>query len=401
MSMKDAIFGTAAPSSHGGATYRDSIQAWLPVKNIIGGVVITKDNRFIKILEVLPVNFYLKSPADQQNIITSYAAYLKIAPDSRSCEVRTLPPDTSEYVEKMRQFQKTEESENCRAEIEDNIEKIGLGIASESIRQQVKNIFANKKKAQRNDLNKIKIVLEKEKKANQEGSSKTETISDAETCLGREEYQYSKAYTLSSTEYFLISEYYKQNKNFDKIILSSYGWQVPYKTANGEHGVASLAPKANSFEWVSETDNDQGKAIWPPKEDEISSILTKNLNKNTKIKDITFLNNILYALDMVYIKCNNASYIIPYPENPEALNADAGKYKIETGKCYRVDKFIKIMNSMFDESGVKNSDSNTVGSIALPYRKSYTLLYVIAAGILIGIIVLIAVFRHRFFHITQ
>ena len=63
MSMKDAIFGTAAPTSHGGATYRDSIQAWLPVKNIIGGVVITKDNRFIKILEVLPVNFYLKSPA--------------------------------------------------------------------------------------------------------------------------------------------------------------------------------------------------------------------------------------------------------------------------------------------------------------------------------------------------
>ena len=110
MSMKDAIFGTAAPTSHGGATYRDSIQAWLPVKNIIGGVVITKDNRFIKILEVLPVNFYLKSPSDQQNIITSYAAYLKIAPDSMSCEVRTLPPDTSEYVEQMRQFQRNEES---------------------------------------------------------------------------------------------------------------------------------------------------------------------------------------------------------------------------------------------------------------------------------------------------
>ena len=26
MSMKDAIFGTAAPTSHGGATYRDSIR---------------------------------------------------------------------------------------------------------------------------------------------------------------------------------------------------------------------------------------------------------------------------------------------------------------------------------------------------------------------------------------
>ena len=111
MSMKDTIFGTAAPTSHGGATYRDSIQAWLPVKNIIGGVVITKDNRFIKILEVLPVNFYLKSPSDQQNIITSYAAYLKIAPDSMSCEVRTLPPDTSEYVEQMRQLYRISKAE--------------------------------------------------------------------------------------------------------------------------------------------------------------------------------------------------------------------------------------------------------------------------------------------------
>lgn len=154
MSMKDAIFGTAAPSSHGGATYRDSIQAWLPVKNIIGGVVITKDNRFIKILEVLPVNFYLKSPSDQQNIITSYAAYLKIAPDSMSCEVRTLPPDTSEYVEQMRQFQKTEESENCCAEIEDNIEKIGLGIASESIRHRFFLVFQYeaKMRAKRNTV---------------------------------------------------------------------------------------------------------------------------------------------------------------------------------------------------------------------------------------------------------
>ena len=154
MSMKDAIFGTAAPTSHGGATYRDSIQAWLPVKNIIGGVVITKDNRFIKILEVLPVNFYLKSPSDQQNIITSYAAYLKIAPDSMSCEVRTLPPDTSEYVEQMRQFQKTEESENCRAEIEDNIENIGLGIASESIRHRFFLVFQYeaKMRAKRNTV---------------------------------------------------------------------------------------------------------------------------------------------------------------------------------------------------------------------------------------------------------
>ena len=31
--------------------------------------MVTRDNRFIKILEVLPVNIYLKSPNDRQNII--------------------------------------------------------------------------------------------------------------------------------------------------------------------------------------------------------------------------------------------------------------------------------------------------------------------------------------------
>ena len=40
-----------------------------PHQNIIGGVVITKDNRFVKILEVLPVNIYLKSVSDAR---TSY-----------------------------------------------------------------------------------------------------------------------------------------------------------------------------------------------------------------------------------------------------------------------------------------------------------------------------------------
>ena len=141
MSMKDAIFGTAAPTSHGGASYRDSIQAWLPVKNIIGGVVITKDNRFIKILEVLPVNFYLKSPSDQQNIITSYAAYLKIAPDHMQFEARTLPADISRYVERMQEYAKNEDNAYCRDMIQDNIQDIGMGVASNALQHRFFMVF--------------------------------------------------------------------------------------------------------------------------------------------------------------------------------------------------------------------------------------------------------------------
>ena len=69
MGLKELLFGAPARSAGGGSDmFPGSIQAWLPVKNIIGGVVITKDNRFIKILEVLPVNIYLISPSDRRAI---------------------------------------------------------------------------------------------------------------------------------------------------------------------------------------------------------------------------------------------------------------------------------------------------------------------------------------------
>mgnify|MGYP001064972386 CR=1 FL=1 len=53
MNLKELIFGGSVHTDGSGGVYRDSVQAWLPIKNIIGGVVITKDNRFVKIMEVL------------------------------------------------------------------------------------------------------------------------------------------------------------------------------------------------------------------------------------------------------------------------------------------------------------------------------------------------------------
>ena len=142
MGLKELIFGAPAKTAdNAGNVFPDSIQAWLPIKNIIGGVVVTKDNRFVKILEVLPVNIYLKSPSDRRAIIEAYASYLKIAPNCMEVEVRTLPADTSGYVERMRQYAESEENENCRAMIEDNIREIGEGVASEAIRHRFFIIF--------------------------------------------------------------------------------------------------------------------------------------------------------------------------------------------------------------------------------------------------------------------
>ena len=126
MNLKELIFGEGVHTGGSGGVYRDSVQAWLPIKNIIGGVVITKDNRFVKIMEVLPVNIYLKSAIDRQNIISSFASYLQIAPDELQMIARPLPADTQAYVEQM---------------IEDNIREIGHGIAGGAMRHRFFLVF--------------------------------------------------------------------------------------------------------------------------------------------------------------------------------------------------------------------------------------------------------------------
>ena len=61
-----------------GKYYSDSTQKWLPIETVTGGLVLLKDGRYIKILEVLPVNFYLKSDVEQENIIYYFASYLMV-----------------------------------------------------------------------------------------------------------------------------------------------------------------------------------------------------------------------------------------------------------------------------------------------------------------------------------
>ena len=43
-------------------------------------VIYTSDGRYVKIVEVLPINFLHRSASEQRNIIYSYIGYLKIAP---------------------------------------------------------------------------------------------------------------------------------------------------------------------------------------------------------------------------------------------------------------------------------------------------------------------------------
>ena len=47
--------------------------SYLPISQIKNGVIQTKDERYIKIIEILPINFLLRSASEKRNIIYSFA----------------------------------------------------------------------------------------------------------------------------------------------------------------------------------------------------------------------------------------------------------------------------------------------------------------------------------------
>ena len=55
--------------------------SYLPIRKIENGIIYTKDHRYVKIIEVIPINFLLRSAREQRNIIYSFISYLKIIHD--------------------------------------------------------------------------------------------------------------------------------------------------------------------------------------------------------------------------------------------------------------------------------------------------------------------------------
>lgn len=142
MNLKELLFGGGVKDGGSGqGAYRDSIQAWLPIKNIIGGVAVTKDNRSSRSWRSCRSTSISSPPATGKLSSPRMAAYLKIAPDSLQMEARTIPADTAEYVERMRRYAEREENAACREMIEDNIQEIGQGVASEAIRRRFFLVF--------------------------------------------------------------------------------------------------------------------------------------------------------------------------------------------------------------------------------------------------------------------
>ena len=88
---------------------------YLPIQKIENGIIYTKDHRYVKVIEVMPINFLLRSAREQRNIIYSFIGYLKISPVKLQFKVLTRRADINRHLETIREEMKTETDDRCLA----------------------------------------------------------------------------------------------------------------------------------------------------------------------------------------------------------------------------------------------------------------------------------------------
>lgn len=86
----------------------------IPVRNIQNGIIHLSDGRYIKILEVEPINFLLRSVREQKHIIASFASWMKISPVHIQIKVLTKKADISKHLNAIERDMDREQDPKCR-----------------------------------------------------------------------------------------------------------------------------------------------------------------------------------------------------------------------------------------------------------------------------------------------
>ena len=89
------------------------VQDFIPIRDLHHGIIETTDGRYIKILEIEPINFMLRSGEEQYSIISSFASWLKISPMRLQFKSVTRRADSDKHVAMVREELEAEPSEQC------------------------------------------------------------------------------------------------------------------------------------------------------------------------------------------------------------------------------------------------------------------------------------------------
>ena len=105
-----------------------TVSEYLPIDKIEHGIIHTKDGRYVKTIEIAPLNFLLRSAREQRNIIYSFISFLKISPVKIQFKVLTKKADINKHLKHIHEDIARETDERCQElqrDYEQLIRKIG------------------------------------------------------------------------------------------------------------------------------------------------------------------------------------------------------------------------------------------------------------------------------------
>mgnify|MGYP001053935689 CR=1 FL=1 len=144
--------------------------SYLPIRQIKNGIILTSDHRYVKLIEILPINFLLRSSSEQRGIMMSFMSYLKIAPVKMQFKVISKKADITEYIEQIKEEAAEESDERVRLLQEDYAGLIETLGRKEAVTRRFFLIFEyqsynnNKNPAERDMILYMRSVMQTAKK---------------------------------------------------------------------------------------------------------------------------------------------------------------------------------------------------------------------------------------------
>ena len=88
----------------------NTVQNWLPYDKVLNnGIIKMKDNSYIKILKISPINFNLKSNLEKEYILNSYKIFLKTCNYDIQILIQSNKEDLSKHISKIEEINKNKE----------------------------------------------------------------------------------------------------------------------------------------------------------------------------------------------------------------------------------------------------------------------------------------------------
>ena len=102
-----------------------SVQDWIPIEKIYeNGIIKIKNNKFIKILKIIPINYNLKSDLEKNSILNSYKIFLKTCNFNIQILIQSNKEDLSHHISKIEKNMNKKENKYLENLSKNNIEYI-------------------------------------------------------------------------------------------------------------------------------------------------------------------------------------------------------------------------------------------------------------------------------------